>query len=149
MDTWHAGSLLSGPSPGPLFGPHAPQFCVLESERYGEPGRIPLSSGFQLVWPMGVTRGDWRHEERNLEKSFPGSVHMESPWADCRPRPRLSSISSAFSPGPLPASLQTQDGNTPQCLWHWGLYHSLLLFLNSIHTFVNNPTTKLSSPPQL
>ena len=67
LDTRRAGSLLSGPSPGPLFVPHAPQLCVLESELYGEPGRIPLSSGFQLGWPMGVTEetggtgtGTWR-----------------------------------------------------------------------------------------
>lgn len=91
MDTWHAviSSVWSfSRSPWPPCS----QFCVLESERYGEPGRIPLSSGFPLVWPLVFWASlVWGSPEEaggtewNLEKFLPGSVHMESPWADCRP----------------------------------------------------------------
>ena len=93
LDTRRAGSLLSGPSPGPLFVPHAPQLCVLESEPYGEPGRIPLSSGFQLGWPMGVTEetggtrtGTWR----NLFQAL-------STWSHAGPTAALHSASAPLA----------------------------------------------------
>lgn len=61
----------------PLFASHAPQLCVQEAELYGRSGRTPLSSGFQMVWPMGSTRGEWRQGGQTLEESFPGSVYVE------------------------------------------------------------------------